>query len=142
MDITTRYNAYQGVISDNGRITLDNHSDFYRYIHDITNALQEDFPALFPSKPKAKLPLKLGIHKDLEVWAESNGISSRNLSLLLHYWCRGKRYQKAQKFGQRLGVRFGLGSAKDDVRIYGWKSMENSVKTLESQEFGKVCWVL
>lgn len=124
MDITTRYSTYQGVISDNGRITFDNHSDFYRYINDITNALQEDFPALFPSKPKAKLPLKLGIHKDLMGWAMENNVSSRNLSLLLHYWCRGKRYQRAQKFGQRLGVRFGLGITGDDVRIYEWSTMK------------------
>ena len=120
MHITTRYNTYQGTIED-GRITFDKHSDFYRYIYDITNALQEDYPVLFPSKPKAKLPLKLGIDKDLMGWAEANGISSRNLSLLLHYWCRGKRYQMAQKFGQRLGVRFGLGVTGDDVRIYVWK---------------------
>ena len=48
-------------------------------------------------------------------------VSSRNLSLLLHYWCRGRRYQRAQKFGQRLNVRFGLGSTKDDVKVYEWK---------------------
>ena len=121
MEITTRYNTYQGETSEGGRITFDKHSDFYRYLNDITNALQEDYPALFPSKPKAKLPLKLGIDKDLTGWAEENNVSARNLRLLLHYWCRGKRYQKAQKFGQRLGVRFGLGSTKDDVKVYEWK---------------------
>ena len=121
MDITTRYNTYQGETSEGGRITFDNHSDFYRYINDITNALQEDFPVLFPSKPKAKLPLKLGTGKDLIGWAEENNVSARNLRLLLHYWCRGRRYQRAQKFGKRLNVRFGLGSTKGDVKVYEWK---------------------
>ena len=124
MDITTRYNTYQGETSEDGRITFDKHSDFYRYIHDITNALQEDYPVLFPSKPKAKLPLKLGIDKDLIGWATDNNVSKRNLGLLLYYWCRGRRYQRAQKFGQRLNVRFGFGSTKGDVRIYGWKSIQ------------------
>lgn len=129
MKITTRYNVYEGITLESGKIIFDTPSHFNGYLHDIINALQEDYPALFPSKPMGKLPLKIGIFRDLEDWAEINGVSKVNLRLILTCWRKGNRYRKALKFGQRNNVRFGLGTTGNDVRVYGYKEGETNENT-------------
>ena len=118
MNITIGNHAYVCDISEDGKTTFKNRADFMKYIHDIIQELQADFPALFPEKPQPKLPLAIGIHKILADWAENKGVSQRNLEIALHYWTKGKRYQAALKAGKELGVRFGVGYTWETVSIH------------------------
>lgn len=112
--------TYACDVSEDGKTTFDNRADFTSYIHDIIQELQEDFPALFPEKPQPKLPLAIGIHKELETWADILGISKRNLGIALGSWTKGKRYQAALKAGKELGVRFSLGITKYTVSVHSY----------------------
>lgn len=117
MNITIRNHTYVCDIPEDGKTTFKHYGDFMKYIHDIIQELQEDFPVLFPEKPQPKLPLAIGIHKVLADWAENKGVSQRNLGIALHYWTKGKRYQAALKAGKELGVRFSLGITKYTVSV-------------------------
>lgn len=61
--------------------------------------LQKRFPLAFPKKPQPKVPLKIGIHKDLIEQAESLGISANEIRAVMKQWCRGKRYAECMVAG-------------------------------------------
>lgn len=73
-------------------------------IKELTQQIQQDFPALFPAKPALKVALKVGIYEDLHEWALARGASDEELGAVLHYWCRGYRYKLALLAGKRHGL--------------------------------------
>ncbi|MCE4547233.1 MULTISPECIES: ProQ/FinO family protein [unclassified Caballeronia] len=56
------------------------------------NTLQRLFPRAFPRSPAPKVPLKVGILKDVLARAASLGLSERDARNGLKLWCRGQRY--------------------------------------------------
>lgn len=54
--------------------------------------LQKHFPLAFPKKPNPKVPLKVGIHKDLLEQAEAIGLTANEIRAALKKWVKGKRY--------------------------------------------------
>ena len=54
--------------------------------------LQKQFPQAFPKKPEPKVPLKLGIHRDLIEQAATLGLSEENLTKAVGIWCDTPRY--------------------------------------------------
>ncbi|MCY0385811.1 ProQ/FinO family protein [Robbsia sp. Bb-Pol-6] len=54
--------------------------------------LQKRFPKAFPKNPLPKVPLKLGISKDLLAQAESLALSEAELLEAIKVWCQGNRY--------------------------------------------------
>ena len=58
----------------------------------IIGRLQKHFPIAFPTNPAPKVPLKLGIHKDLLEMSESLGISKIEFREAIKAWCAGTRY--------------------------------------------------
>jgi ProP effector len=54
--------------------------------------LQKNFPRAFPRSPAPKLPLKVGILKDLLVQAASIGLNERDVRNGIKLWCRGHHY--------------------------------------------------
>ncbi len=71
----------------------------------IIGRLQKQFPIAFPKNPAPKIPLKLGIHKDLFELSESLGISNMELREAVKAWCIGNRYWSCLVEG---AVRFDL----------------------------------
>lgn len=61
--------------------------------------LQKHFPLAFPKKPASKVPLKIGIHKDLLQHAEKLGLSETEIRAALKKWCKGKRYMECMVAG-------------------------------------------
>ena len=58
----------------------------------IIGKLQKKFPLAFPKSPAPKLPLKIGIHKDILEQADQLGIDKNDLRGAIKTWCWGKRY--------------------------------------------------
>lgn len=58
----------------------------------IIGQLQKKFPLAFPKKPAAKVPLKIGIHKDILEQAEQLGIDKKDIRAAIKTWCWGNRY--------------------------------------------------
>lgn len=58
----------------------------------IIGQLQKKFPLAFPKNPAPKVPLKIGIHKDILEQSEQLGIDKSDLRAAIKTWCRGKRY--------------------------------------------------
>ncbi|SAK88751.1 ProP effector [Caballeronia pedi] len=54
--------------------------------------LQRHFPRAFPRSPTPKVPLKVGILKDVLARAASLGLSERDARNGVKLWCRGQRY--------------------------------------------------
>ncbi|NYT56589.1 prop effector [Eoetvoesia caeni] len=54
--------------------------------------LQKQFPKAFPKKPEPKVPLKLGIHKELHTQAEALKLTPEEITLAVKTWCQGSRY--------------------------------------------------
>jgi len=54
--------------------------------------LQKRFPKAFPKNPAPKVPLKVGIFKDLLEHAEGLGLSEAALRDAIKVWCWGSRY--------------------------------------------------
>ena len=54
--------------------------------------LQRHFPHAFPHSPAPKVPLKVGILKDVLARAASLGLSDRDVRNGVKLWCRGQRY--------------------------------------------------
>ncbi|MDR5740023.1 ProQ/FinO family protein [Caballeronia sp. LZ016] len=54
--------------------------------------LQRHFPRTFPRSPAPKVPLKVGILKDVLARAASLGLSERDARNGVKLWCRGQRY--------------------------------------------------
>lgn len=54
--------------------------------------LQKTFPLAFPKKPAAKIPLKIGIHKDILEQADRLGTDKNDLRKAIKAWCWGNRY--------------------------------------------------
>jgi len=54
--------------------------------------LQKHFPKAFPKNPAPKLPMKIGIHRDLLEQSEQIGISKKALREAIKTWCWGNRY--------------------------------------------------
>jgi ProP effector len=54
--------------------------------------LQRHFPQAFPPSPAPKVPLKVGILKDVLARAASVGLSERDARNGVKRWCRGQRY--------------------------------------------------
>ena len=73
-------------------------------IKELTQQIQQDFPALFPAKPAPKVALKVGIYEDLHEWALAHSVSDEELGAVLYYWCRGYRYKSALLTGKRHGL--------------------------------------
>ena len=103
MKITLNSHEYDIKTNENGRTICENSTG---YIHDIIQGLQLSFPRLFPEKPAEKLPLAIGIDRDLDEWAKDLGIPQRDLKIALWYWCKGRRYRRAIRMGRRFNLRF------------------------------------
>ena len=58
----------------------------------LIGQLQKAFPLAFPKKPAAKVPLKIGIHKDILEHADRLGINKKELLAAIKTWCWGNRY--------------------------------------------------
>jgi len=58
----------------------------------IIGLLQKTFPLAFPKKPAPKVPLKIGIHKDILEQAERLGTDKNDLRKAIKAWCWGNRY--------------------------------------------------
>lgn len=58
----------------------------------IIGLLQKTFPLAFPKKPATKVPLKIGIHKDILEQAERLGTDNNDLRKAIKAWCWGNRY--------------------------------------------------
>jgi ProP effector len=58
----------------------------------IIGQLQKQFPLAFPKKPAPKVPLKIGIHKDLLGQVDQLGMSEHDIRAAIKTWCRGQRY--------------------------------------------------
>lgn len=99
MKITLNSHEYDIETDEKGRTVCEN---FTGYIHDIIQELQWYYPRLFPEKPAEKLPLAIGIDRELEV----HGVPNRDLKIALKYWCKGVRYRRAIQMGQRFDLRF------------------------------------
>ena len=54
--------------------------------------LQRKFPAAFPKNPAPKLPLKLGIHKDLFLHSKELDLGEAEIRMAIKTWCEGRRY--------------------------------------------------
>ncbi len=54
--------------------------------------LQKLFPKTFPKNPAPKMPLKIGIHKDLIAKSQEIGIDEAAILEAIKTWCRGTRY--------------------------------------------------
>ena len=54
--------------------------------------LQKRFPQTFPKNPAPKVPLKIGIFKDLVQQAQELGLTEPALRDAIRTWCRGTRY--------------------------------------------------
>lgn len=54
--------------------------------------LQKLFPKAFPKNPLPKLPLKIGIHKELLGKASEIGLEEAAITEAVKTWCRGTRY--------------------------------------------------
>ncbi|WP_350030058.1 MULTISPECIES: ProQ/FinO family protein [unclassified Caballeronia] len=54
--------------------------------------LQRNFPRAFPRSPASKVPLKVGILRDLLARAATLRISERDIRNGVKLWCRGQRY--------------------------------------------------
>ena len=54
--------------------------------------LQRLFPKAFPKNPAPKLPLKIGIHKELLGKASEIGLEEAAITVAVKTWCRGTRY--------------------------------------------------
>ncbi|WP_250502539.1 ProQ/FinO family protein [Caballeronia sp. AZ7_KS35] len=54
--------------------------------------LQRNFPHAFPRSPASKVPLKVGVLKDVLARAASLGLSARDARNGVKLWCRGQRY--------------------------------------------------
>lgn len=54
--------------------------------------LQRKFPAAFPKNPAPKLPLKLGIHKDLILLSKELDLGEAEIRMAIKTWCEGRRY--------------------------------------------------
>ncbi len=61
--------------------------------------LQKHFPLAFPKKPNPKLPLKIGIHKDLLEQAETLGLTANEIRSAMKKWVKGKRYAECMVAG-------------------------------------------
>jgi ProP effector len=53
---------------------------------------QRNFPRAFPRSPASKVPLKVGILRDLLARAATLGLSERDIRNGVKLWCRGQRY--------------------------------------------------
>ena len=58
----------------------------------IIGLLQKHFPLAFPKKPNPKVPLKIGIHKDLLEQAEALSLTANEIRAAIKKWVKGKRY--------------------------------------------------
>ncbi|MCK9606488.1 MAG: ProQ/FinO family protein [Methylomonas sp.] len=58
----------------------------------IIGQLQKKYPLAFPKNPAPKVPLKIGIHKELFEQSEQLGIAKNELRAAIKTWCWGKRY--------------------------------------------------
>lgn len=58
----------------------------------VIGQMQKQFPKAFPKNPAPKLPLKIGIHKDLLEFSEQFGLSKKALREAIKTWCWGNRY--------------------------------------------------
>ncbi|WLE62617.1 ProQ activator of osmoprotectant transporter prop [Burkholderia plantarii] len=54
--------------------------------------LQRRFPVAFPKSPAPKVPLKIGIFKDLVAHTAELGLDEAQLRDAIKEWCRGSRY--------------------------------------------------
>jgi ProP effector len=54
--------------------------------------LQKRYPRTFPKSPAPKVPLKVGIYRDLLQHREELGLSETALRDAIKTWCRGSRY--------------------------------------------------
>ena len=97
----------------------------------IIGQLQKKFPLAFPKNPAPKVPLKIGIHKDLIEQTDQLGISKNDLRAAIKIWCKGKRYWDCLVEG---AVRIDLeGNAAGVVTKEETKQGKSSKKLLSSE---------
>lgn len=58
----------------------------------VIGQLQKKFPLAFPKNPAPKVPLKIGIHKDILEQSDQLGIKKNDLRAAIKTWCWGNRY--------------------------------------------------
>ncbi|SAL61175.1 ProQ/FinO family protein [Caballeronia humi] len=82
--------------------------------------LQNRFPLAFPKKPASKVPLKVGIFKELVALAGELALTEAELRDAIKIWCRGSRYWSCLVEGaprvDLSGEAAGAVSAEDAVR--------------------------
>lgn len=65
---------------------------FHPEIKVLIDQLQEMYPVAFPKKPHPKVPLAHGCVKVIQ---KVLNINYHKASAILHWWCKGKRYNEA-----------------------------------------------
>ncbi len=88
--------------------------------------LQKHFPLAFPKKPLPKVPLKIGIHKDLLGHAEALGLTPNDIRAALKKWVKGKRYAECMVAGAPRIDLYGkeAGFVSKDEAVHGEKTSE------------------
>ncbi|QPK62556.1 ProQ/FinO family protein [Methylomonas sp. LL1] len=91
--------------------------------------LQKHFPLAFPKKPLPKVPLKIGIHKDLLEHAKALGLTPNDIRAAMKKWVKGKRYSECMIEG---AARIDLqgkeaGFVSKDEAVQGNKTTEDQL---------------
>jgi ProP effector len=100
--------------------------------------LQRHFPNAFPRSPAPKVPLKVGILKDVLARAASLGLSERDARNGLKLWCRGQRYWTCLIEGdQRVDLTGAMTGVVTAVEAEYGKSQENTRLTRRREQIAK-----
>jgi ProP effector len=92
--------------------------------------LQKHFPLAFPKKPNSKVPLKIGIHKDLFQQAEAIGLTQNDIRAAMKKWVKGKRYSECMVAGAARVDLQGqeVGFVNKDEAVQGIKTIEGQLE--------------
>jgi len=100
--------------------------------------LQRHFPHAFPRSPAPKVPLKVGILKDVLARAASLGLSERDARIGLKLWCRGRRYWTCLIEGdERVDLTGATTGVVTAVEAEYGKSQENTRLTRRREQIAK-----
>ncbi|MDR5826127.1 ProQ/FinO family protein [Caballeronia sp. LZ043] len=95
-------------------------------------------PNAFPRSPAPKVPLKVGILKDVLARAASLGLSERDARNGLKLWCRGQRYWTCLIEGdQRVDLTGAMTGVVTAVEAEYGKSQENTRLTRRREQIAK-----
>lgn len=95
----------------------------------VIGLLQKHFPQAFPKSPKPKVPLKIGIHKDLHEHLARLNISEKELRQAIKTWCWGNRYWSCL---QDQAARVGLNG--EEAGIVDKNDAERAIRLKEARQ--------